>query len=120
LLIGTNDLHGLGNSPEVADIAEQMGVLVQRVRSMAPTAVLFINSVLPRSAHFQDRILKLNTHYRRIAEDNGSTYIDVWPALARADGAIRAEFTLDGIHLSTAGYKAWTDLLRPYLARFAD
>jgi lysophospholipase L1-like esterase len=119
LLIGTNDLHGLGKSSEVEEIAVQMGVLVERIRGMAPSARLLINGVLPRSTHFRDRILRLNDHYRRIAETNDATYVDVWPALASADGAIRPEFTPDGIHLSIAGYRAWTDVLRPHLARFA-
>jgi len=120
LLIGTNDLHGLGRSSDVEEIATQMGVLVECIRGMAPAATLLINSVLPRSTHFRDRILHLNDHYRRIAEASGSTYVDVWPALAGPDGEIRPELTADGLHLSIAGYKAWTDVLRPYLARFAD
>jgi lysophospholipase L1-like esterase len=103
----------------VKDIAEQLGDLVPCIQEKAPSASLFINSVLPRSSHFRDRIARLNDYYREIAERTGSTYVDVWPALAGRDGALRPEFTPDGIHLSTAGYKAWTDVLRPHLARFA-
>jgi lysophospholipase L1-like esterase len=120
LLIGTNDLHGLGQSSNVDQIADQMRALVHCIRGMAPSASLLINSVLPRSTHFRDRIIKLNAHYQRIADENGVTYVDVWPALAGADGAIRPEMTADGLHLSIAGYKAWTDVLRPHLAQFAE
>lgn len=52
LLIGTNDLHGLGASSEVAAIAAQMCELVDRIRRRAPSAPLFINGVTPRSTHF--------------------------------------------------------------------
>ena len=120
LMIGTNDLHGLGNSSKVPEIAEQMRALVQRIRSMAPTAALLINSVTPRSAFFRDRIISLNEHYRRIADENGATFVDLWPALAGPDGAIRPELTADGLHLSHAGYGAWVEVLRPHLAAFAD
>jgi lysophospholipase L1-like esterase len=120
LLIGTNDLHGLGQSSDVDRIAEQMRVLVQSIRAMAPATLLLINSILPRTTLFRDRIIRLNIHYRRIADENGATYVDVWPALAGADGAIRSQMTADGIHLSIAGYRAWTDVLRPHLAPFAD
>lgn len=120
LLIGTNDLHGLGKSTKIDEISEQMNELVRAIREMAPSALLLVNSVLPRSAHFRDRILSLNQHYRRIAESNGATYIDVWPAMAGGDGAIRPEMTTDGLHLSVVGYEAWTGLLRPVLARFSD
>ncbi len=119
LLIGTNDLHGAGKSTAIADIAAQMRELVDEIRRRAPSAPLFINSVLPRSTLFRDRLRSLNEDYQRIAADAASTYIDVWPALAGPDGAIRPEFTTDGLHLRGAGYRAWTDILRPHLARFA-
>ena len=120
LLIGTNDLHNLGQSAEVADIARQMRALVRRIRAMAPDAVLFVNSVLPRSAYFRDRIVRLNADYRVIAEEAGARFVDVWPALADGNGAIRREFTPDGIHLSLAGYRAWVAVLEPLLAPFAQ
>jgi lysophospholipase L1-like esterase len=119
LMIGTNDLHGLGKSSMVQDIADQMRDLVRQIQSKAPSAPLLVNSVTPRSAHFRDRIVLLNQQYRKIAEDSGSTYIDLWPVFAKPNGAIRPELTTDGLHLSVAGYKAWTDILRPHLARFA-
>jgi lysophospholipase L1-like esterase len=119
LLIGTNDLHGLGKSSKIADIAEQMGVLVRTIRIMAPDATLLVNSVLPRSIVFRDRLIDLNGHYRQIAEANAATYVDLWPVMAGPDGAILPALTADGLHLSVAGYKAWADILRPHLAPFA-
>jgi lysophospholipase L1-like esterase len=116
LLIGTNDLHGMGASKRVEAIAAQMDDLVGAIRDRAPDAVLLINSVLPRSALFRDRIGALNEHNRAIAAKHVAGYIDLWPALAGADGAMRPEFSPDGIHLSIAGYRAWTEVLRPYLS----
>jgi lysophospholipase L1-like esterase len=119
LLIGTNDLHGLGKSPDIVDIARQMDDLVRSIRSMAPTATLLVNGVLPRSALFRDRITALNDHYRQISEARGAIYVNSWPVLAGPDDAILPALTADGLHLSLAGYKAWTDVLRPHLAPFA-
>jgi lysophospholipase L1-like esterase len=119
LLIGTNDLHGLGKSRNVPDIAAQMDTLVQRIQELAPSAALFLNSVLPRSTHFRDRIVQLNIEYQGIAERHDAVYVDAWSALAGEDGAIRPEFTADGLHLSIEGYKAWVAVLRPHLIRFA-
>ena len=115
LLIGTNELHGLGRSREIDSIAEQMRALVQTIRQLAPHAPLFINSVVPRSPHFRARIVRLNDHYRRIAEQCGSTYVDLWSVLAGADGAIRPELSVDGLHLSIEGYRTWVSVLRPHL-----
>ena len=118
LLIGTNDLGGLGASRKVEDIAGHMRKLAQSIRERAGAAPLFINSVLPRSAYFRDRIRALNQHYQHIAAECGATYINVWPALADGSGALRADCTADGLHLTGAGYRVWTDLLRPHLGAF--
>lgn len=118
LLIGTNDLSGLGESRKVEVIAQQMRALVEAIRARAGSTPLFINGVMPRSAFFSARIRALNDHYKAIAADAGATYIDTWRVLAGENGAIRPEFTADGIHLTGAGYRAWTELLRPYLTPF--
>lgn len=120
LLIGTNDLHGLGKSMNVPEIAAQMDTLVRCIRGLAPSAALFVNSVLPRSTDFRDRIVQLNKEYQRIAEGHDAVYVDAWSALAGEDGAIRPEFTTDGLHLSIEGYNAWVAVLRPHLIRFAS
>jgi lysophospholipase L1-like esterase len=86
---------------------------------MAPSVPLFINSITPRSTHFRDRIILLNQDYRAIAEGSGAIYVDLWPAFAGSDGTIRKELTTEGLHLSVAGYKVWTDILRPHLAPLA-
>ena len=119
LLIGTNDLGGLGKSRRVETIAPQMQELITAIRKRAPNAPLIINSVIPRSAYFADRIVDLNTHYRHIAAEADATYVDIWSAMADAKGVIRPELTGDGIHLNGAGYKVWTDLLRPLLKDYA-
>ena len=53
-----------------------------------------------------------------LAQRHGATYVDLWPVFADAAGAIRKELTKDNLHLSTAGYLAWADVLRPHLRRF--
>jgi lysophospholipase L1-like esterase len=115
LLIGTNDL-GLGYSVE--RVADEMRVLVARIRERAPDAPLFVQSVMPRQAKFADRIRQLNARYQDIAEDAGAEYIDLWPALAGPDGALRAEYTRDRLHLGGRGYAAWADVLRPCIELF--
>ena len=119
IMIGTNNLHGLGGPREPSAIAELFDQLILHIREMAPDAPIFVNSVFPRSLHFRDRILKLNESYREIAARNDATYIDVWPALATPEGAIRRELSPDGIHVNSLGYLAWVEVLRPNLRPFA-
>ena len=119
MLIGTNDLHGLGQSRDVHAIIAQMDELVHRIQTLAPSSPLFINSVTPRSLYFRDRIVELNIGYAEIASRRGARFIDLWPVLANANGALLSGMTLDGLHLSIAGYEAWVKALRPHLAPFA-
>ena len=119
LLIGTNDLHGFPRDRDVPGIAERMDRIVCRIRERAPEAPLLVNSVLPRTPHFADRIRELNALYRRIADQRGALYIDLWPTFADEGGHIRRELTKDNLHLSPAGYLAWADILRPHLSLFA-
>jgi lysophospholipase L1-like esterase len=118
LLIGTNDLTGLGESRKVDSIATQMRALVRDIRLLAPAAPLFINSVFPRSAFYRDRVLALNVHYKLISDEFGATYLDIWSALADDKGVLRADYTADGLHLTGPGYKIWTDVLRSHLQMF--
>lgn len=115
LLIGTNDLSGLGSSRAVPEVADRFEELVKCLRVKAPSAGLIINSVMPRTAWFAPRLGELNVHYRRIADEAAATYVDLWPALADPSGALREEFTRDGLHLTGLGYQAWVNVLRPLL-----
>ena len=113
LLVGTNDLSGLGRSRKPDDIAAQMRELVARIRKRAPGAPLIVNSVMPRGRRYADRIRRLNTHCQAITAEAGGIWVDLWPALAAADGSLRSDLTADGLHLNGAGYRAWVDVLSP-------
>jgi lysophospholipase L1-like esterase len=115
LMIGTNDLHGLGRSRRPADIADQVQHLLVEIRTRAPMAPVLLNSVLPRSALFAERIRELNDRYEQVAGENGATFVDLGPAFADRHGALRRELTPDGIHLTAAGYAAWVAVLEPHL-----
>jgi len=119
LLAGTNDLHGNGPTRDIIKIAMQMADLVRSIRLRAPDAPLLLTSVMPRSTLLRERIIELNRNFKLIAKDEGATYIDVWPLLSTDDGAIRPDCSRDGIHLTIAGYKIWTNALRPHLAPLA-
>jgi len=120
LLIGTNDLPSPGRAPDVTPIAAAMAELVAHIRAAAPDAALLINGVLPRSAAHRAMIETLNQAYRGIAARAGAVWVETWPAFAAPDGAIRAEYSYDRLHLTAEGYRAWSDLLRPHLARFGQ
>ena len=115
LVIGSNDVADFRGSRNVPEVADELHRLITDIKSLAPSAALFLNSVLPRSRAMSDAIRSLNVRYRDIAIKTETTYIDVWSALAATDGSVRPEFTLDGHHLNGLGYRTWVDVLRPHV-----
>lgn len=113
LLIGTNDLTW-GESPE--DIASRTAEILDRIRAKTPTATLYVQSVMPRTPKLKARIERLNDRYEQLARERDLVYIDLWPVSADAEGGLRAAYTLDRLHLTGAGYRAWADALHGYLA----
>ena len=56
-----------------------------------------------------------------IEGDERLAFIDIDTPMLGDDGKPRAElFIKDGLHLSDAGYKIWSDLVRPHLAERED
>jgi lysophospholipase L1-like esterase len=120
LLIGTNDLHGPRELRAPAKIVERTDEIVRRIREAAPSALILVNSVLPRTVHFAGRIRKINEGYRTVAVKHDAEYVDLWPAFVGASGdAIKPEYSKDNLHLTPAGYLAWAEVLRPLLAPYA-
>lgn len=115
LLVGTNDLSGIGRSRDVTAIAAEFRELVEELRRRAPEARLVVNSVTPRKATFADQVRALNHEYAAIARDADATWLDLWPVLSDGAGSLRAQFTGDSLHLNGAGYAAWVEVLRPLL-----
>lgn len=123
LLIGINDVsHNLS----VDQLASAYEDLVKTIRKDSPESRLYIQSLMPINNDFgryknlkgkEGVILALNKRLQEIAEENGATYVDLWPALAdQKTGKLRREFTNDGLHLLGKGYDAWADAIRHLVA----
>jgi lysophospholipase L1-like esterase len=57
------------------------------------------------------RIRKINEQLKAIAEDEGVTYLDLYPLFADSDGNLNTELSTDGLHLSPKGYLIWRNAL---------
>lgn len=122
LMIGTNDL-AVGISPDevVANIAR----IIERFQTESRWTRLFVQSILPVNGrdfskfkgHYAhaDAIVETNRLLQALCEEKGVTYIDLWPALANADGLLDSRYTNDGLHLVGEGYLVWRDALKPYV-----
>jgi lysophospholipase L1-like esterase len=113
LLIGTNDISGAVPS---SDIVRNLRSIISAIQVDAPGVPIFLESIMPRAVKYREEVTHLNRLYRAVAEAGVNvTYVDLWPALATAEGSLRPEFTGDNVHLNGEGYRAWVDVLRPII-----
>lgn len=115
LMIGTNDL---GHGGTVEQAVENTARIVRLVQTNEPQARIVLQSVYPvydgdpdalaRSAvglRTNDALDEVNSALRALAGLAGVEFVDVNTAL-RGDDGLRVEYTVDGLHLSAAGYQA--------------
>jgi len=120
ILLGTNDF---GN-PELDRTGEEVGQrvveIVKSILNNSQVAHIIVSSILPRDIRFTDRIRTANGVISSLAHDR-MTYLDCWPALSGNDSLLPEFLLEDGfdVHLSDAGYEAWSKLLVPALKRVA-
>ncbi|MEF2978160.1 SGNH/GDSL hydrolase family protein [Subtercola sp. YIM 133946] len=115
LLIGTNDLGNKRRSVE--HVVQNIETILAVLRAELPDAEILLESVMPRGAEFADEVREINRHIWQFASSVRTHYLDLWPALATAEGELNPEYTDDGLHLNEQGYRAWLDELEPALER---
>lgn len=120
LMAGVNDLIFSKIAPE--SLLRQYERLLDRIAAESPATQVFIQSLLPldeaRNTQYftgkNARIAAFDTLLRQMAARRGLTFIDIRSHMIR-DGKLPAEYTVDGIHLSPAGYAVWVEALRPHV-----
>ena len=120
LMAGVNDLIFSTIAPEA--LLRQYERLLDRIAAESPATQVFIQSPLPldearNEPYFTGknaRIEAFDRLLRRMAARRGLKFIDIRSRMLR-DGKLPAEYTVDGIHLTPAGYAVWVEALRPYV-----
>lgn len=121
LLGGVNDIsHKIGAD----SIASALENLVDHIMEKSPSTKLYIQSLFPINNSFK-RYRNLigtepvfpaaNAKIKAMAERKGLVWIDVASSLADADGNLNKDYTSDGLHLNSKGYRVWSDVLAPYI-----
>lgn len=121
-LAGVNDIsHGL-TAQEVAG-----GVLriCHAIRRECPDTLLTLQTLLPFNEQFHrwrllegrsDVVVEVNRQLRETAQKEGIDLLDLYPHFCEPDGnQLPAHLTVDGLHLTEAGYAIWVELLRGHL-----
>jgi (4-O-methyl)-D-glucuronate---lignin esterase len=122
LLAGTNNI---GNTPRqgvdrdvVEDVANGIAAVVDVIRAKAPEATLVLTAITPRrdrggGTTLMPTIDAINRRIASFADGSRVRFVNINNRLARADGVLVDGMTVDGLHLSVAGYQVWADALKP-------
>jgi lysophospholipase L1-like esterase len=127
LMIGSNDAM---ERSSVADAAARYQQILQKIRSASPATRIYLQSVLPvlpsgsmiqsmgrnRVARLNPWIQEMNQRISSYADSRSIFYINIHDDLLE-NGELAPRYTVDGVHLSGAGYGVWKQKILPYLSR---
>lgn len=113
VLAGTNDV-GAGRA---GDVVPGVEAILRVISQKAPGARVVLMGVLPRrdKPEYARQIREINYELAARADGQRVLFVDVTEKLTDSNGKLRDEVTVDGLHLSLAGYRIWGDALVPVL-----
>ena len=127
LNIGTNDLNG----PEyrLSRLLDNYEKILQAIRGRLPATRLYlmayypVNPAVATIPHMQEifrhrtnaRIREASEGVRALAARYGARFLDCNAGLTDGEGNLKAEYTIEGMHMYANGYKPVLDALLPVL-----
>lgn len=124
--IGTNDLSDA--SLPLAEVMARYDAIITEIERRVPGVELLLMAYYPINydaaaegmkpclrIRTNEKINAANALVRQLAERHGQRYIDVNRALRDEQGRLRAEYTIEGMHIREEGYRAIMDDLIPYV-----
>lgn len=120
LMAGINDLL---RGVRVEEIVQNHDAILARMRAAQPLAVFYLQSVLPVNSQlgyflFDNSVVRaLNAELAKLENTAARIhFVDLAAALSDERGQLPAAYSTDGLHLSSAGYRRWSEALRNTLA----
>lgn len=117
---GTNDiLHG----EATVRVVREYRALLETIISRLPHTTVCCASITPmRNRWYTAVARKVNVEIEAMAGEYGATYIDTYtPLIDPVRAVIKPEYTSDGVHLTSAGYLVWAEIVGKQLeAKYGD
>lgn len=115
IMAGTNDI-AQNNGPETHE--EIVGYIISMIELAQANRIRVILAAIPPAADFAWRrglspapqIQALNSRLKAYAAQHKLVYVDYGSVLATAEGAMKPEYSRDGVHPNAAGYEAMRPL----------
>ena len=127
LNIGTNDLNG--PDYELSHLINNYEKILQAIRNRLPDTKMYllafypVNPTVTTIPYMQqvfcyrtnDRIHEASSAVKALADQYGAQFLDCNRELFDAEGNLKAEYTVEGMHMYADGYKPVLDILLPTL-----
>lgn len=122
--IGTNDLSW--SSIPISDLMNKYDKIITTVEKAVPNVKIYLMAYYPvnfeAAAEEMKECLKIRTNekintaneeVKKLAQKHGQRYIDINNNLKDEQGRLKAEFTIEGMHINENGYRAiYDDIMR--------
>lgn len=125
--IGTNDL----NDPEcsISELMNRYEKIINGICTNLPDTKIYMMAYYPVNpkvysnpymkevfrSRTNEKIYRANGEMEKLAEKYNAVYLDLNDAVMDAEGNLKQEFTVEGMHMYANGYKVILDKLRPIL-----
>ena len=124
--IGTNDISDASRSME--QIMSNYALILDKVTKAVPGVKLYLIAYYPVNYNAatpemkpcllirsNEKITRANAEVKKLAERFGASYIDVNAPLKDENGDLRAEYTIEGMHINENGYRSIYPLVKKYI-----
>jgi lysophospholipase L1-like esterase len=115
ILAGTNDVAG-NTGPMTPEMTEENWQSMADLAKANGIRVIFA-SITPstdfpwrRGLHPAEKIRALNAWLKEYCAAHSLTYLDYYTSLTNAEGGMKAELTVDGVHATVKGYEVMAPL----------
>lgn len=127
LNIGTNDLNGEDYVQET--LIERYDTILKEIKANVPGVKIFLLAYYPVNPEAatnpwmqnllrfrtNDRIRAASAAVKLLAEKHGAEFLDLNAGITDEKGNLKAEYTVEGMHMYADGYKPVLDALLPVL-----
>lgn len=124
--IGTNDLSD--SSVPISVLMENYDKIISRIEAAVPDVKIYLMAYYPVNyeaaaedmkeclkVRSNEKINAANAEVKKLAEKHGQRYIDINKNLMDEQGRLRAEYTIEGLHINEDGYRAIYDEMIAYV-----
>lgn len=124
--IGTNDLSW--SSIPISDLMSNYDKIISEIEKIVPNVKIYLMAYYPVNyeaaseemkeclkIRTNEKITAANAEVKKLAEKHGQRYIDINRNLKDEQGRLRAEFTIEGMHINEDGYRAIYDDIMEYV-----